>query len=223
MNLQRLILIAATIATIIFCSLCFKKLTSQKTGTVIILNGPSASGKSSIQKEFQTLMMPNLWIKHGIDNLFDKPMPDITLENLEYWQSENTIRWVTMSKDSDGNPIMTLLTGNQGDKVAYGMNSAIAAYAQNGCNIIVDYIAYKKEWLDDLQKKLNNIKTVRVKVAIPLNTLEQREVNRNTSPKGHARSHYHTVYWNLNYDLEVNSEKDSAYTIAHQIKEFLKI
>ena len=223
MNLQTLLIAGTIFITVALCSLYFKQIAYQKTGTVIILNGPSASGKSSIQKEFQTLMMPNLWIKLGIDNLFDKPMPDITLENLAFWQSENPIRWVTMSKDADENPIMTLFTGDQGDKVAYGMNSAIAAYAQNGCNIIVDYIAYKKEWIDDLQSKLKNIKTCWVKVNIPLSTLEEREVSRATSPKGHARSHYSSVYWNIQYDLEVNSDKDSAQTIATQIKEFLKL
>ena len=223
MSLQKLFLVIAGIVTIALCSFYFKQTPKQNFGTVIILNGPSASGKSSIQKEFQTLMMPNLWIKLGIDSLFDKPMPDITLENLAYWQAENPIRWVTTTKDSDENSIMTLFTGDQGDKVAYGMNSAIAAYAQNGCNIIVDYIAYKKEWIDDLQNKLKNTKTVWVKVEIPLSTLEEREVGRGTSPKGHARSHYNTVYWNISYDMEVNSGKDSALTIAEQIKKNLKI
>jgi chloramphenicol 3-O phosphotransferase len=223
MNIQTALLALATIAAVALSSLYFKQQTKQKTGTVIILNGPSASGKSSIQKEFQTLMMPNLWIKHGIDTLFDKPMPDITLENLAFWQSENPIRWVTMSKDADENSIMTLFIGDQGDKVAYGMNSAIAAYAQNGCNVIVDYIAYKKEWIDDLHSKLKNVKTCWIKVAIPLSTLEEREVSRATSPKGHARSHYNTVHWNIKYDFEVNSDKNSAQTIAAQIKEFLKL
>jgi chloramphenicol 3-O phosphotransferase len=196
---------------------------NKNSGTIIILNGPSAAGKSSIQKEFQYLMMPNLWVKVGIDNLFDKPMPDITLENLSFWQSENPIRWVTMSKDSDENNIMTLFTGEHGDKVAYAMNSAIAEYAKNGCNVIVDYIAYKQEWLHDLQNKLANIKTCWVKVEIPLSTIEEREVARATSPKGHARSHYDTVHWDLAYDLKVNSGNESAKVIAQQIKDFLKI
>ncbi len=221
-NIQKLLVIASVII-ILTTSWFYFKPTQQQTGTVIILNGPSAAGKSSIQKEFQSLMMPDLWIKLGIDNLFDKPMPDITLENLAYWQTENSIRWVTTTKDQDDNAVMTLFTGDQGDKVAYGMNSAIVAYANNGCNIIVDYIAYKKEWIDDLQRKLKGITTCWVKVAIPLSTLEEREVARATSPKGHARSHYDTVYWDLSYDFEVNSGKDSAKTIAQQIKEYLKI
>lgn len=194
---------------------------TQKTGMVIILNGPSVAGKTSIQTAFQYLMMPDLWIKLGIDNLFDKPMPDITLDNLAFWQKPNPIRWVETTQDAQGNPVMTLLTGPQGEKVAYGMNSAIASYAQAGCNVIVDYIAYKKEWLDDLQDKLKDIKTYWVKVDISLATLEAREVARGTSPKGHARSHYDFVYWDLNYDLVVNSEMDSAQVIAQQIKESL--
>lgn len=193
------------------------------TGTVIILNGPSAAGKSSIQKEFQYLMMPDLWIKLGIDNLFDKPMPDITLDNLAFWQQENPIRWCTQTVDEQNNPVMTLFTGEQGDLVAYGMNSAIAEYAKAGCNIIVDYIGYKKEWIEDLQNKLKNIKTHWVKVCIPLETLEAREVARATSPKGHARSHYNTVHWNITYDTEINSEKQSAVEIAKQIKKKLKL
>ena len=187
-------------------------------GTVIILNGPSAAGKTSIQKEFQTLMMPNLWIKLGIDNLFDKPMPDITLENLAFWQKPNPIRWVTTTKDAQDNPIITLFTGEQGDLVAYGMNSAIAEYAKAGCNVIVDYIAYQENWLKDLQAKLATVPTYWVKVNIPLETLEEREAARGTSPKGHARSHYDTVHWNIKYDLEVNSSQDNANVIAQQIK-----
>lgn len=198
-------------------------LPSKSIGIVIVLNGPSVAGKSSIQKEFQYLMMPNLWIKLGIDNLFDKPMPDINIENLAFWQTANQIRWVTTTQDQNNNPVITLFTGEQGDNVAYGMNSAIAAYAKNGCNCIVDYIAYKKEWLDDLCKKLKNTKVYWVKVSIPLEVLEQREIARATSPKGHARSHYDYVYWDILYDFEVNSEKDSAAKIAEQIKKFIKV
>ncbi len=190
----------------------------ERYGQVIILNGPSAAGKSSIQKEFQYLMMPKLWIKLGIDTLFDKPMPDITLENLSYWQSENLIRWVDSASDSEGNSVITLHVGPEGEKVAYGMNTAIADYAKQGCNVIVDYIAYKKEWLDDLRMKLEDVKTTWVKVEIPLSVLEEREAARGTSPKGHARSNYDTVHWNLKYDVVVNSEVQSAAEIAHFLK-----
>lgn len=205
--------------------------TKEAIGTVIILNGPSGSGKSSIQQEFQTLMIQpshkasadrcSLWIKLGIDNLFDKPMPDITLENMAFWQSANPIRWVTTTHTADQKPVITLFTGEQGEKVAYGMNSAIAAYAQSGCNSIVDYIAYKKTWIDDLQEKLNDIKTYWVKIEIPLDVLEERERARGTSPVGHARSHYDTVYGDRAYDLTLDTSKLTAQQCAQKIKELI--
>jgi chloramphenicol 3-O phosphotransferase len=196
--------------------------THSMTGTVIILNGPSGSGKSSIQKEFQKLMMPNLWVKVGIDTLFDAVMPDITLENMHFWQSANPIRWIEESKDNEGNKIITLYLGEQGNRLAYAMNSAIAAYACNGYKVIVDYIAYRQEWLQDLEEKLKTAKTYYIAVDISLETLEQREEARGTSPKGHARSHYATVYGAKHYDLRVNSEKYSAQEIAQQLQHLIQ-
>ena len=211
------------IGLIILCGLgiCFRvfQLGSKRGyGKVIILNGPSGSGKTSIQKEFQSLMMPGFWIKVGIDTLFDAPMPTITTDNLAFWQSKNDIRWVEDSLDSENHKVVTLYVGPAGDKVAYGMNSAIAEYAKNGCNVIVDYIAYSPAWLKDLEVKLAGIKSYYIAVEIPLKTLEQREAARGTSPKGHARSHYSTVYGDKMYDLTVNSGDHSAADIAQQLK-----
>jgi chloramphenicol 3-O phosphotransferase len=192
------------------------------SGKIIILNGPSCSGKSSIQKEFQALMMPHLWVKVGIDTFFDGVMPDITPDNMSYWQSKNSIRWVEESQDTDSNKIITLCIGSQGSKVAYAMNTAIAAYAQNGCNVIVDYIAYDQKWLKDLERKCSDFMTYYVAVKIPLEILEQREEVRGTSPKGHARNHYYSVYGDMKYNLVVNSSTDSAQQIALALKQLIE-
>jgi chloramphenicol 3-O phosphotransferase len=192
-----------------------------KAGTIIVLNGPSAAGKSSIQKAFQYLKMPNLWVKVGIDNLFDFPMPDITLENMSFWQKENEILWVVKGADAEGSTTVTLHVGNQGTRVAYAMNSAIADYASNGCDVIVDYIAYKKEWLDDLQQKLKSYEVYYVAVDISLEELERREAARETSPVGHARSHYGEVHWDRVYDLRVNTELASPEVIAKKIADYI--
>lgn len=217
MNTFTCILLYIIIAAILSRSV-YANLSKVLPGKVIVLNGPSSVGKSSIQKEFQQVMMPNLWIKLGIDNLFDQPMPNITSDNLPFWQSENTIRWVESTQDGDAKPIITLFVGSDGEKVAYAMNSAIAAYAKSGCNVIVDYIAYKKEWVDDLKAKLNVIDTFWVKVNLPLSLLEERETARGTSPKGHGRSHYDIVHWDIAYDLEVDPSNKSALEIAQEIK-----
>lgn len=213
-----------TVLAFIFtaCSVPEHKKSKIPLGKVIILNGPSGSGKSSIQREFQKLAMPKLWVKTGIDSLFDMPMPDITPENLEVWQSPNPIRWVESEKDEKGNPTITLKVGKEGERVAYAMNSAIAAYAKNGCNVIVDYIAYEKAWMDHLEEELSGIQTYWVAVRVSLETLEKREAERGTSPVGHARSHYHTVYGERQYDIEVSSEDNSPVEIANKIFEITR-
>ena len=212
------IVIALCVAVLAFRGYQFMR-SKQVYGSVIILNGPSTAGKSSIQREFQKITMPDLCIKVGIDSLFDLPMPDIKPENMHFWQKANPIRWITNTTDEHQNAIITLFTGEQGEKVAYGMNNAIAGYAKAGCNVIVDYIAYKKEWVDDLRAKLSDTKTFWVKVDAPLSVLEEREVARGTSPKGHARSHHSTVHWDLAYDLVVDSSLESAEAIAQKIKD----
>jgi chloramphenicol 3-O-phosphotransferase len=219
---MKIILVGIFLAVVCISSYWYFRSNRNTYGMIIILNGPSGSGKSSIQKEFQKLMMPNLWIKLGIDNLFNAPMPDITAENLNYWQSPNPIRWVEKTQDQEGNNVITLFLGDQGEKVAYGMNSAIAEYAKSGCNVIVDYIAYHHTWFDDLKKNCSGIKTYYVAVDIPLDILEQREAARGTSPKGHARSHYFTVYGDYLYDLRVDSSKNSPLHTAQEIKEMIE-
>lgn len=191
---------------------------------MIILNGPSCSGKSSIQKSFQKLMLNNnkSWIKLGIDNLFDKPFPDIVLENLNFWKAKNNLRWIENIFDSFDDPIISLKIGVDGEKIMYGMNSAIAAYAEIGNDIIVDYIVYDEKYKTDLDKKLKNIHHYWIKVNISLEEIEKRELMRNTSPKGHARSIYNFVHNNINYDLVVDSEKNSPEEIAQQIKVFIE-
>jgi len=114
---MKCILFFLSLVFVVGCVFLFFKMSKRKSfGTVIVLNGPSGSGKSSIQKEFQKLHMPNLWIKVGIDNLFDNVMPEITPENMSFWQSKNPIRWVETSKDDAENNIVTLFCWPAGGK-----------------------------------------------------------------------------------------------------------
>jgi chloramphenicol 3-O phosphotransferase len=197
---------------------------NNKPGKIIILNGPSCAGKTSIQKAFQSLMSQEnkLWTRLGIDNLFDAPFPEITLENIDYWTSKNDLRWIETLKDLEGNTIVPLKIGTEGEKVFYGMNKAIKGYLEAGNNIILDYIAYEKKFIFDLLKTLDTFGITLVKVDISLEELEKREIKRNTSPRGHGRSIYFTVHDSVDYDLVIDSEKNSPHEIAIEIKNFIE-
>ncbi len=195
-----------------------------KTGTVIILNGPSAAGKTTLQKKIQEVFDAP-YVCLGIDQLFDNILPDYYGLGEVHPKGKfdtNDIRSITNETDESGHKTITLHIGPIGEKVIQGMHDAIAAYAKAGNNVVVDYIQYEPHWRENLLKALEGIKTYFVKVDISLEELEKREKSRGTSPAGHARSHYHHVHQGMVYDIEVNSEKDTPEAMALTIKNLVE-
>lgn len=199
-----------------------------ESGTIILLNGPSAVGKSSIQSELHK-QMPELYLKAGIDSFFDALIaePDLsqfqqTNEFFQYTNDGILIRGVRLLKDAEGNQIVPLEIGPAGDKIISGMHFALSAYANRGNNVIVDYILYKAEWLPDLVSALKGQKVYLIGIKVPLEILEERERKRATSPIGHARSHYDIVHQGMIYDLELDVSEMQPCVSAQKIIQFIK-
>ncbi len=188
-----------------------------KPGTVIILNGPSSVGKSSIIKAFQA-KQPTPWLGTGIDHLYVGVIPQQWLDDKP---EHDAMMKVVTTHDAKGK-IMTAVFGPEGQKVIRGMHRAIAAYAHMGNNVIVDYIKYEDAWITDLQEALKGINVIWVGVTAPLEIIEQREKKRGTSPEGHARSHYHTVHQGMRYDVMVDTSKETPEQAAELIIKFVK-
>jgi len=215
----KIVLIITTIILLIFIhkDYIYKLWTQPKPGVVIILNGPSAVGKSSLQKAIQKLAQKP-YISLGIDSLFNDPFPDEhgslgTKTNTDF---EKQLRHVTI----DNNTVY-LHIGQQGQKIVSGMNQAIAAYAQAGNNVVVDYIMYEKSWMQELLKNLSGCPVYLVGVTAPLETIQERERSRSTSPIGHAKSHYNTVHEGNNYDLWIDTSLDKPEQGADKILKFI--
>jgi len=190
-----------------------------KSGIAVILNGPSVAGKTSIQKALQEALKEP-YMAMGIDSILVAMAPQRYFLGQEDDRKE--VLWGEPSEDEDGNPLFHLYFGEKGRNIVFGMNDAIAAFVKNGNNVIVDYIQYEKNWMPHLTNALKDYKAVYVKVNIPLTLLEEREANRATSPKGHARSHYDTVYKGVNYDITVDTSKNTAKDCANQIMNYMK-
>ncbi len=219
--MKKYIIILAILALFLIYYLQRSKKASQpQTGTIIILNGPSAAGKSSIQKQFQKIS-DELYLTVGIDGLFDSILPDVD-ENGKSIKNNETIRWIEFGKDKNEHQTITLHIGPAGYRVIKGMHRAIAAYAKQNNNIIMDYILYDSSWLPDLINTLKNYKVYLVGIHTPLEVIEQRESKRGTSPIGHARSHYHTVHEGMIYDLELDTSLNTPEELAQQIRNFVQ-
>lgn len=185
---------------------------------VIILNGPSASGKSSIQKALQA-KLAEPFLAMGLDSMFCAMLPQRYFTGQQ--PDERDVCWGESSLDSDGSPVFTLRLGPKGRRIFLGMHGAIAAFARAGCSVIVDYILYMPDLLPELVAALDGIQAYFVGVRIPLAVLEDREKARATSPLGHARSHYTTVHAHGGYDLEVDTSTMTPDACAAAIIEHI--
>jgi chloramphenicol 3-O phosphotransferase len=185
----------------------------KKYGRVIILNGPSAVGKSTIIRAFQA-KRSELWLSIGIDNFFVGVLPPkFYLEDTP----EHREVMYGIASEHNGNQLFTLHIGKTGQKVITGMHRAIAAYAKAGNNVIIDYIMYDSAWHADLMNALSGVSVFTVGVTAPLSVIEAREKMRATSPQGHARSIYESTHNGWNYDIVLDTDDITPEDAADQI------
>lgn len=213
-------LVQAVVGTGLICLLgaCMNVGRKVEPGRVIILNGPSSVGKSSVIKAFQA-KREDVWLSIGIDNFFVGVLhPKIYLQPEK--PEHQAVMHGVASSDKQGK-LFTLYVGPEGQKVIRGMHRAIAAYALAGNNVIVDYIKYDPVWIDDLKNVLKDLRVVWVGVTASLASVMQREKQRGTSPEGHARSHYHTVHEGVKYDLVLNTDAITPEQAADQLSAFI--
>ncbi len=206
------------VMALIMMGACVNKEKTSQSGTVVIINGPSSVGKSSIIKAFQA-QQKTLWLGIGIDNFFVGVLPPKFY--LEDKPEHRLVMHGVASEDKIGK-LFTLDVGPEGQKVIKGMHRAIAAYVREGNNVLVDYIQYDPAWIADLKKVLQGFNVVWVGVTASLQSIEQREKQRGTSPEGHARSHYHTVHQGMKYDVMLNTDGLSPDQAADKINSFIK-
>lgn len=185
-----------------------------KPGLVVVLNGPSSVGKTSIVRVFQSLRAEP-WLSIGLDNFFVGVIPSkFYLENKP---EHHKVMQGVASFDKDNKPVFTLTLGEQGRRIMQGMHRSIAAYARAGNNVIVDYIMYDPAWRKDFEETFQGVKVLWVGVKASLEVIEERERRRGTSPQGHARSHYDTVHRGLTYDLVLDTENQLPEASARAI------
>jgi len=215
--LKNWIYLSITVTMLLFASACTNT-PSEKSGIIIILNGPSSVGKSSIQKKVQELF-PEPYLRMGFDDLAFLPTKYISINGPIPPANQGV--WLETTQ-KEGHQIVTINYGKAGQKVIKGIHRTFAAFAATGNNIVVDYILYDRAWLSDLVNVLKGYTVYFIKVNAPLAVLEERERQRGNRLIGHARSHYDTVHKNLIYDLEIDASKSTPEESALAIKKYIE-
>ena len=171
-------------------------------GTIIVLNGPSSAGKTSIAQAFQeSARLPFLCfgidtllavlparMKRSEDGFHDEPIPGST---------PSEIMWTS---------------GEAGDLAISGMHAAIAALSRAGQNVIVDHVLAHDRWLRDFVCQFRYLPVLYVGVRCPISVIMERRLQRGDRDVSH-RGRAFARWWERAthsigiYDLEIDTSE----------------
>ncbi len=156
-------------------------------GTIILLNGASSSGKTSIVRALQTAL-PTPYLDAGLDRFLwmlprrylDRPLWDDVLG-------------------------LATKAGETGHHLVLGMHRAIAALSRAGNCVVADHVLVEPEWVGDCASMLADLPAWLIGVRCPLLVLEERERSRGDRTLGQAAAQHERVHAHGIYDLEVDT------------------
>jgi len=148
-----------------------------KQGKVILLNGVSSSGKTTLAKKIQEQLEDKYY--HIQQDIF------CTMVHGKFY-----------NKDYE----------NTEDAAILAMYNFVLSLCENGENSIVDTVIMdcKEKWLRASVELLKDMPVTFVKVNCPLHELEKREIERGDRKVGLSRLQIDTMKFNT-YDVEVNT------------------
>lgn len=150
-------------------------------GKIILLNGASSSGKSTLAFALQANLDEPFW-HYSIDHLnAAKVLPVERIKSGEF-------KWADMREE-----------------FFLGFHRSIPALASAGNNLIVEHIVESEAWMQRLLGLLAGFDVFFVGVHCPLDVLNQRELERGDRRIGEAQQDFETTHTFCTYDFEVSS------------------
>ena len=167
-------------------------------GTVVIINGASSAGKSSLLQAFLDAAA--------------EPYLDMGLDSFLFSLSERhlLLHWPELMAEADR-------SGPMGHRIVRGMHRALAAVAAEGNNVIADHVIVEPSWVKDCVTVLSPLRTYLIGLHCPADVLETRERERQDRTLGQAVKQHKKVHRDLIYDLTLDSSTLSAVDCAHVV------
>ena len=169
-------------------------------GRVILINGTSSSGKTTLVRALQAAL-PDPWLEIGIDR-FVFALPKRYLDQ-PLWSE--VFRYVRPDGATDGP--FRIETGELGRRLVSGMHRTVAALADSGLDVIVDHVLLESEWLDECRRLWAPFDVLFVGVRCPLEVVVERERSRRDRTIGQAAAQFEVVHRAGGYDLEVDTSR----------------
>ncbi len=167
-------------------------------GRIILVNGTSSSGKTTIVRALQAAL-PDLWLEMGIDR-FAYALPG-RVDGRPTWPL--LFPYVRPGGRSDGP--FTIETTALGNRFISGLHATVAALADAGLNVIVDHVILERRWVDEMARLWASFDVLAVGVRCPLEIVLERERAREDRTLGQAEAQFDVVHRWTTYDVEVDT------------------
>ena len=193
---------------------------NQSPGRVILLNGSSSSGKTTLALTLQRILSEP-WQHVALDQFRDGlPGKVRGLNSPPGTPGDQGLNIVPV--DLNGARVTEIRFGAFGEAVLRAMRRTVAALAQQGVNVVVDDLLFKPAYLADYREVLEGLDVWFVGVRCAKGVVEEREAKRPGRFPGTAISHFETVHAHgLDYDIEVDTSHCDPSSCARQIAEGL--
>ncbi|MCZ6889853.1 MAG: AAA family ATPase, partial [Gammaproteobacteria bacterium] len=188
-------------------------------GKIILLNGSSSSGKTTIANMLQQLLDEPY--QHIALDQFRDGMPGRFrgLNSPEGSAGAEGLNVVPISME--GGRVTSIQFGTWGRQMLRGMRRAIAAFAREGNNVIIDDLMFEQSFLLDYLDALDGLCVTFVGVRCSLDEVNRREAKRIGRFPGTAISHFHTIHRRCIYDIEIDTTTTTPRECAERILEAL--
>ena len=173
-------------------------------GKIIILNGTSSSGKTTILQALQNeLCQPYLNV--GIDK-FIWMLPKRYLDR-PLW--DDVLGLATQA-------------GTLGHQLFSSMHKTIALLSRQGMNVVADHVLVEPEWLRECAELFAPLPAYFIGIKCPLPILLERERLRKDRTLGQAEAQFSLMHIHSVYDLEVDTSILSVSQCVQAIKDRLE-
>jgi chloramphenicol 3-O phosphotransferase len=204
-------------------------------GNVVLLNGTSSAGKSTIAKALQEVM-ETPYLHMGIDYFLSSVPPrrskvievdgQLTtdfFEMLYEGRTQENIAAVERGEAQYPDGVFTgLRIGPGGLKLLAGMYRSIAALAAAGIDVVVDDVIHDRRVLMAAVEALRDAPVLFVGLRLPRDVAVRRERERGDRGPGGAAAWYDLVHAHGVYDLELDTATASPMECAIRIKQALQ-
>ncbi|MBD2842069.1 chloramphenicol phosphotransferase CPT family protein [Erythrobacter rubeus] len=173
---------------------------------VIILNGVSSAGKSSLAKAIQD--QADTTFLHVEMDAFISFLPN---------GHEFKPEWFRLDKvDGGSGELPRISNGPRGEALLSVMRQFVIEAAQKGLDLVVDEVCYAAE-MDVYRRGLNGCDAHIWKVTAPLDVIEAREKARGDRLIGLARGQSTDLHQGIAYDGEIDTSTASPCELAATI------